>query len=59
MISTVDKKSLTNSGMEIPDYAIESLARCLLPHIQKFYESAEGQRAFEQWVENQGQVKET
>lgn len=38
-----------DDGTEIPDHAIESLARCLLPHIQKFYESEEGQRAFEEW----------
>ena len=27
-----------NSGMEIPDYAIERIARCLLPMIQTYYE---------------------
>ena len=32
-----------NSGMEIPDYAIERIARCLLPMIQAYYESDEGQ----------------
>ena len=32
-----------NSGMEIPDYAIERIARCLLPMIQAYYESGEGQ----------------
>ena len=31
-----------NSGMEIPDYAIERIARCLLPMIQAYYESDEG-----------------
>ena len=34
-----------NSGMEIPDYAIESLARSLLPVMQAYYESEEGQKA--------------
>ena len=33
-----------NSGMDIPDYQFESLARCLLPKIQKYYESKEGKR---------------
>lgn len=32
-----------NSGMEIPDCAIERIARCLLPMIQAYYESDEGQ----------------
>ena len=31
-----------NSGMEIPDYAIERIARCLLPMIQAYYESDAG-----------------
>lgn len=29
---------------EIPDHVIDSLARCLLPHIQNYFESEEGQR---------------
>ena len=28
--------------MDIPDYAIERMARCLLPMMQKYYESIEG-----------------
>ena len=35
--------------MNIPDYAIERLARTMLPLIQKYYESAEGQRELENW----------
>ena len=31
-----------NSGMSIPDYQFEALARCLLPKIQKYYESDDG-----------------
>lgn len=38
-----------NSGMEIPDYAIESLARSLLPVMQAYYEREEGQKALEEW----------
>jgi len=33
-----------NSGMNIPDYQFEALARCLLPKIQKYYESTEGKK---------------
>ena len=37
------KKTLKpNSGMDIPDYQFEALARCLLPKIQKYYESEAG-----------------
>ena len=38
-----------NSGMEIPDYAIERIARCLLPMIRAYYESAEGQAELAEW----------
>ena len=40
-----------NSGMEIPDYAIERIARCLLPMIQAYYESGEGQAELAAWNE--------
>jgi hypothetical protein len=33
-----------NSGMDIPDYQFEALARCLLPKIQKYYESEDGKK---------------
>ena len=33
----------------IPDFEIESLARCLLPQIQAYFESDEGKAAFEAW----------
>ena len=39
-----------NSGMEIPDYAIERIARCLLPMIQAYYESDEGQAELAAWI---------
>jgi|GEM_PF-6410482 len=37
-----NKNPLESSSMDIPDYAIERLARCLLPMMQKYYESTEG-----------------
>lgn len=52
-----DNEKSNSSGMEIPDYAIESLARCLLPKIQQFYESEEGQRIFKEWKEQQSKKK--
>ena len=39
-----NKSPLESSGMDIPDYAIERMARCLLPMMQKYYESTEGKR---------------
>ncbi len=44
-------------SMQIPDYAIERMARCLLPMIQRYYESEEGQRELRQW-EAQRKAKE-
>ena len=37
----------------IPDFEIESLARCLLPKIQAFFDTPEGQAAFEEWKRQQ------
>lgn len=39
-----NKSPLESSGMDIPDYAIERLARCLLPMMQKYYESSQGKK---------------
>lgn len=45
----------TESGkMDIPDFAIERIARCLLPMIQEYYESEEGQRELVKWQEEKG-----
>ncbi len=33
----------TISGMDIPDYAIERIARCLLPIMQEYFENEERQ----------------
>lgn len=37
----------------IPDFEIDSLARCLLPKIQAYFESDEGKAAFEAWKKQQ------
>ena len=34
---------------DIPDFEIDAIARCLFPKIQAYFESAEGQAAFEAW----------
>ena len=38
----------------IPQYEIEALARCLLPEIQKFFESPEGKKEFEEMESTEG-----
>lgn len=40
-------------GTGIPRHEIEALARCLLPEIQKFFESEEGKREFAEWKQKQ------
>ena len=48
-----EKKILnpSSSGMDIPDAAIERIARVMLPMIQKYYESDEGKMELETWNE--------
>ena len=41
------KKLINNSG--IPQHALETIARILLPDILAYYESEEGQREFAEW----------
>lgn len=43
----MSRKRKNNTG--IPDFEIDSLARALLPAIQKLFESEEGKREFEEW----------
>lgn len=50
--------SLSSSGMDIPDYVFESLARCLLPKLQAYYESEVGQKALAEWKEKQNRGKD-
>lgn len=38
-----------NLQMVIPDFEIEMLARCLLPKIQAYFDSPEGQAEFDTW----------
>ena len=39
------------NSAEIPEFVYESLARSLLPVIQKYNESDGGKRAFSEWKE--------
>ena len=49
------KKKTNDYGTGIPLHEVEALARVLLPEIQKFFESEEGQREFQAWKEQQKQ----
>lgn len=39
----------------IPDDIIDTMARVLLPALRAFYDSPEGQAAFAEWKQKQGQ----
>lgn len=46
------KKKSNDHGTGIPLHEVEALARILLPQIQAFFESEEGQREFTEWKTN-------
>jgi len=45
------KKIINNTN--IPQYKIETIARCIMPDILAFYESEEGQKEFAEWKRQQ------
>ena len=47
------KKKINDYGTGIPYHEVEALARVLLPEIQAFFESEEGQREFAEWKAEQ------
>ena len=49
------KKKPNDYGTGIPLHEVEALARVLLPEVQKFFESEEGQKEFREWKERQKQ----
>ena len=51
---TIKKKDY---GTGIPRHEIEALAQCLLPDIQKFFESEDGKKEFADWKRQQVQEK--
>lgn len=52
------KVQVERYGTGIPLHEVEALARILLPEIQAFFESEEGQREFAEWKAQQEQDKE-
>ena len=51
------KKKVNDYVTGIPYHEVEDLARVLLPEIQAFFESEEGQREFAEWKAQQEQNK--
>ena len=51
------KRKIDDHGTGIPVHEVDALARILLPKIQAFFESAEGQREFAEWKAQQEQDK--
>ncbi len=51
------KVVVDNNTSEIPKYVYESLARSLLPVIQKYFETEEGKKAFAEWQAKQAKNK--
>lgn len=48
---------ITRGGTGIPVHEVDALARILLPKIQAFFESEEGQREFAEWKAQQEKNK--
>ena len=47
VITTEDQQAV------IPDFEVDALARCLLPKMQAYFASPEGQAAIEKWKQQQ------
>ena len=39
--------------IQLPQEIIESFARFLVPEIRKYYDSADGQQTFQEWLKQQ------
>ncbi len=47
------KKKLPHTDFDIPEYKLESLARVLLPIMQEYLSSEQGQKDFAEWQKSQ------
>ena len=52
------RKKIDDHGTGIPHREVEALARVLLPEIQRFFESEEGQREFAEWKKRQESMQQ-
>ena len=49
-----DEKTVKDlPDIELPQTIIDSFARFLVPEIRKYYKSEQGQREFQEWLEEQ------
>lgn len=53
IMPAADEKNQNETHIEIPDFEINALARCLLPKIQAYFNSPEGQAEFKEWKKEQ------
>ena len=47
------KKQLPKTDFDIPEYQLESLARVLLPILQEYLSSEQGQKDYAEWQQSQ------
>ena len=47
------KKKLPHTVFDIPEYQLESLARVLLPILQEYLSSEQGQKDYAEWQKSQ------
>ena len=48
-MTPAEPKRANDRQMVIPDFVIDTMARCLLPQLQAFNASPEGQKAFKEY----------
>lgn len=56
---TKKKTDKSTHSPDIPDHVIESIARCILPSIQAYFESEEGKWEFAEWKAEREQTADT
>jgi len=49
----VEEPDIKSPQTEIPEFVVDTLARCLLPKIQAYFDSPEGQAELEAWKKRQ------
>lgn len=52
-MTPAEPKRADDGQIVVPDFVIDTLARCLLPQMQAYFASLEGQKAFEEWKRQQ------
>ena len=52
-MTSAEPKRADDGQMVVPDFVIDTIARCLLPQLQTYFASQEGQAAFEAWKQSQ------